>query len=166
MHNFTNSFMKHPQCWYFHLFTFLSRIFQAIIILPTLCDLLGTTLAGIGLLYVSASVWQMLRGSIIIFTGILSVILKRLCLIIIIIIFSFYMALITNVSTGERFTNILLPRSLHSVLVRTHCVHNLHSLVSIPARRYLTLKNCLTNNDGRILPGSHLTHGWRVASAG
>ncbi|XP_030833040.1 solute carrier family 35 member F6 [Strongylocentrotus purpuratus] len=54
------------------------RIFQAIIILPTLCDLLGTTLAGIGLIYVSASVWQMLRGSIIIFTGILSkIFLKR-----------------------------------------------------------------------------------------
>ena len=29
--------------------------------------------AGIGLLYVNASVWQMLRGSIIIFTGVLSV---------------------------------------------------------------------------------------------
>ena len=29
--------------------------------------------AGIGLLYVYASVWQMIRGSIIIFTGILSV---------------------------------------------------------------------------------------------
>ncbi|XP_071484000.1 solute carrier family 35 member F6-like [Diadema antillarum] len=54
------------------------RIFQLIIILPTICDLLGTTLAGIGLLYVSASVWQMLRGSIIIFTGILSkIFLKR-----------------------------------------------------------------------------------------
>ncbi|XP_054756544.2 solute carrier family 35 member F6-like isoform X1 [Lytechinus pictus] len=54
------------------------RIFQPIIVLPTLCDLLGTTLAGIGLLYVSASVWQMLRGSIIIFTGILSkIFLKR-----------------------------------------------------------------------------------------
>ena len=31
---------------------------------------------------------------------------------------------------------------------------------------YMTLKNCLTNNDGRILPGTHLTPGWRVASAG
>lgn len=30
-------------------------------------------LLGIGLLYVNASVWQMLRGSIIIFTGVLSV---------------------------------------------------------------------------------------------
>ena len=30
-------------------------------------------LIGIGLLYVDASVWQMLRGSIIIFTGIFSV---------------------------------------------------------------------------------------------
>lgn len=29
--------------------------------------------AGIGLLYVTASVWQMLRGSLIVFTGIFSV---------------------------------------------------------------------------------------------
>ncbi|XP_062503729.1 solute carrier family 35 member F6-like isoform X2 [Corticium candelabrum] len=71
-----------------------------IFILPTLCDLTGTTLAGayklvlyrnvmycfacsfyfkgIGLVIVNASVWQMLRGSIIVFTGILSVLfLKR-----------------------------------------------------------------------------------------
>ena len=46
------------------------------------------------------------------------------------------------------------------------CVHNLHSLGSIPARCYLTLKNCLINNDGRILPRTHLTPGRRVASAG
>ena len=83
---------------------------------------------------------------------------------IIIIIFNFYIALNTNVS--KRFTNILLPRSLDSVLARTHCVHNLHSPGSIPAGRYLTLTSCLTNNDGRILPGTHLTPGWRVASAG
>ena len=62
--------------------------------------------------------------------------------------------------------NKLLPRSLDSVLARTHYVRNLHSLGSIPARRYVTLKNCLTNIDGRILPGTHLTPGWRVASAG
>ena len=31
------------------------------------------SLLGIGLLYINASVWQMLRGSIIIFTGVLSV---------------------------------------------------------------------------------------------
>ncbi|XP_070577855.1 solute carrier family 35 member F6-like [Ptychodera flava] len=54
------------------------RIFQFIFLIPTICDLFGTTLAGIGLVYVSASVWQMLRGSIIIFTGILSkIFLKR-----------------------------------------------------------------------------------------
>jgi len=41
-------------------------------------DLIGTTLAGIGLLYTYASIAQMLRGSIIVFSGILSVIfLKR-----------------------------------------------------------------------------------------
>eukprot|EP00026_Physarum_polycephalum_P009519 Phypoly_transcript_09645.p1 GENE.Phypoly_transcript_09645~~Phypoly_transcript_09645.p1 ORF type:complete len:343 (+),score=25.92 Phypoly_transcript_09645:72-1100(+) len=41
-------------------------------------DLIGTTLAGIGLLHTLTSVYQMLRGSIIIFSGILSVFfLKR-----------------------------------------------------------------------------------------
>ncbi|KAK0042295.1 solute carrier family 35 member F6-like isoform X1 [Biomphalaria pfeifferi] len=54
------------------------RIFQWILIVPTCCDLLGTSLAGIGLIYVDASVWQMLRGAIIIFAGILSkIFLKR-----------------------------------------------------------------------------------------
>ncbi|ESO96502.1 hypothetical protein LOTGIDRAFT_159919, partial [Lottia gigantea] len=54
------------------------RIFQWVFLIPTVCDLIGTSLAGIGLLYVDASVWQMLRGSIIIFAGILSkIFLKR-----------------------------------------------------------------------------------------
>lgn len=47
-------------------------------LLPALCDLGGTTLSGIGLVFTSPSVYQMLRGSIIIFTAIFSVIfLKR-----------------------------------------------------------------------------------------
>lgn len=55
-----------------------ARIFQWVVVLPTICDLVGTSLAGIGLVYVDASVWQMLRGSIIIFAGILSkIFLKR-----------------------------------------------------------------------------------------
>ncbi|XP_022808539.1 uncharacterized protein LOC111345517 [Stylophora pistillata] len=54
------------------------RVFQWIFAFPAVCDLFGTTLATIGLLYVKASVWQMLRGSIIIFTGLLSkIFLKR-----------------------------------------------------------------------------------------
>jgi len=45
---------------------------------PTVCDILGTSFGGIGLLWVSASVWQMMRGTIIIFSGILSwLFLKR-----------------------------------------------------------------------------------------
>ncbi|KAI8615113.1 hypothetical protein BC830DRAFT_1242235 [Chytriomyces sp. MP71] len=37
--------------------------------LPTLCDLMATSLMNIGLLFVSASVYQMLRGSVVLFTG-------------------------------------------------------------------------------------------------
>ncbi|TGZ73384.1 hypothetical protein CRM22_001552 [Opisthorchis felineus] len=53
-------------------------LFNWYFLLPASCDLLGTTLAGIGLLFVDASIWQMMRGSLIIFAGILSIIfLKR-----------------------------------------------------------------------------------------
>ncbi|XP_033736319.1 solute carrier family 35 member F6-like [Pecten maximus] len=55
-----------------------NRLIQLVVAFPTVCDLIGTSLAGIGLVYVDASVWQMLRGSIIIFAGILSrIFLKR-----------------------------------------------------------------------------------------
>lgn len=57
---------------------FQNRLIQLVVAFPTVCDLIGTSLAGIGLVYVDASVWQMLRGSIIIFAGILSkIFLKR-----------------------------------------------------------------------------------------
>uniref|UniRef100_A0A0X3NF88 Solute carrier family 35 member F6 n=1 Tax=Schistocephalus solidus TaxID=70667 RepID=A0A0X3NF88_SCHSO len=42
-----------------------------------MCDVVGSTLQGIGLVYIDASVWQMLRGSIIVFVGILSKIFLR-----------------------------------------------------------------------------------------
>lgn len=49
-----------------------------IFLLPCCCDVLGTGVGGVGMLYISASVWQMMRGSLIIFTSMLSVIfLKR-----------------------------------------------------------------------------------------
>jgi len=45
---------------------------------PTICDLTSTTLMNVALLWVPASFWQMMRGVIIIFSGILSIfILKR-----------------------------------------------------------------------------------------
>ena len=40
-----------------------------ICLVPACCDILGTSLSGIGLLYVSPSLYQMLRGAIIIFTS-------------------------------------------------------------------------------------------------
>ncbi|KAJ3204521.1 hypothetical protein HDU82_005783 [Entophlyctis luteolus] len=42
--------------------------------LPTVCDLLATTLMNVGLLFVSASIYQMLRGSVVLFTGLFSTI--------------------------------------------------------------------------------------------
>ncbi|KAL1923596.1 uncharacterized protein VTP21DRAFT_8576 [Calcarisporiella thermophila] len=46
--------------------------------LPTLCDLTGTTIMNVGLLLTAASVYQMLRGSIVLFVGLFSVVfLKR-----------------------------------------------------------------------------------------
>merc|ERR1719510_2509488 len=43
------------------------------IMVPSLFDLVATTLAGIGLLWVDASVYQMLRGSLMIFSAMLSI---------------------------------------------------------------------------------------------
>ncbi|KAF4675973.1 hypothetical protein FOL46_008584 [Perkinsus olseni] len=44
-----------------------------LILLPAMFDLIATTMSFVGLLYNSASVWQMLRGSMIIFSAIFSV---------------------------------------------------------------------------------------------
>jgi len=55
-----------------------ARLWQPILFIPTFLDLLGTSFGGIGLVYCAPSIWQMLRGSIIIFTGLLSwIFLKR-----------------------------------------------------------------------------------------
>jgi len=50
-------------------------------VMPVLCvaNVVMLCVSGIGLLYVDASVWQMLRGSIIIFAGILSVSETEMC---------------------------------------------------------------------------------------
>lgn len=44
-----------------------------ILLFPALCDTLSSTLMNIGLIFVSASMYQMLRGSIVIFTAIVSI---------------------------------------------------------------------------------------------
>jgi len=52
--------------------------YSYIFALPTCCDLTASTLGNIALLWVPASIWQMMRGSIIIFGAILSkIFLKR-----------------------------------------------------------------------------------------
>jgi drug/metabolite transporter (DMT)-like permease len=46
--------------------------------LPAICDILGTTLMNVGLLFVAASIYQMTRGALVLFVGIFSVwFLKR-----------------------------------------------------------------------------------------
>ncbi|KAJ3302215.1 hypothetical protein HDV03_005233 [Kappamyces sp. JEL0829] len=40
--------------------------------IPTLCDLTATTLMNVGLMFISASIYQMLRGSVVLFTGVFS----------------------------------------------------------------------------------------------
>lgn len=53
-------------------------IFSFIFAVPACLDLFGTTIAAVALLFIPSSVWQLLRGSLIVFVGILSVIfLKR-----------------------------------------------------------------------------------------
>ncbi|OLY79314.1 Solute carrier family 35 member F6, partial [Smittium mucronatum] len=41
--------------------------------IPTACDIIGTTLMNVGLLFTTASVYQMLRGVVVIFVGLFSV---------------------------------------------------------------------------------------------
>merc|ERR1719409_2181977 len=48
-----------------------------IFLLPTCCDVLGTGIGGVGMLYVSASVWQMMRGSLMFFASLLTVTVLR-----------------------------------------------------------------------------------------
>ena len=61
--------------------------------------------------------------------------------------------------------NTITPVIGFSAFLHTLCaqspLHGEHS-----GQALLDAQNSLTNNDGRILPGTHLTPGWRVASAG
>jgi hypothetical protein len=50
----------------------LQGLAQLYFLIPTLCDMTATTLMNVGLLYVSASIYQMLRGSVVICTFVLS----------------------------------------------------------------------------------------------
>ena len=52
------------------------KLYWAIAI-PALCDMVASFLMGVGLLWIPGSVWQMLRGSIIIFTAILKVTYRK-----------------------------------------------------------------------------------------
>lgn len=52
-------------------------ITNIIFILPTLCDLMASVLMNVGLIYTVASIYQMLKGSIVLFTGIFSVIFLK-----------------------------------------------------------------------------------------
>ncbi|CAH8574449.1 unnamed protein product, partial [Dicrocoelium dendriticum] len=53
--------------------SFDAPLFNWFFFIPASCDLLGSSLAGIGLLFVDASIWQMMRGSLIVFAGLLSI---------------------------------------------------------------------------------------------
>eukprot|EP00930_Biecheleria_cincta_P093883 TRINITY_DN8453_c0_g1_i1.p1 TRINITY_DN8453_c0_g1~~TRINITY_DN8453_c0_g1_i1.p1 ORF type:complete len:400 (-),score=67.57 TRINITY_DN8453_c0_g1_i1:526-1725(-) len=63
-----------------HTKTYRQKIF--LVAIPAACDLLATAFACIGIMYIPASVWQMLRGATIIFAAIASIIFlgrKLLC---------------------------------------------------------------------------------------
>lgn len=50
----------------------------ALLALPAICDICGTTLMNVGLLFVVASIYQMTRGALVLFVGLFSVLfLKR-----------------------------------------------------------------------------------------
>jgi drug/metabolite transporter (DMT)-like permease len=45
--------------------------------LPAICDICGTTLMNVGLLFVAASIYQMTRGALVLFVGLFSVVFLR-----------------------------------------------------------------------------------------
>ncbi|KAK6363362.1 hypothetical protein TWF730_000796 [Orbilia blumenaviensis] len=56
----------------------LSGVKILLLSLPAICDICGTTLMNVGLLFVAASIYQMTRGALVLFVGLFSVIfLKR-----------------------------------------------------------------------------------------
>lgn len=52
-----------------------SRVF--LLALPACCDITGTTLMNVGLLFVAASIYQMTRGALVLFVGLFSVLFLR-----------------------------------------------------------------------------------------
>jgi len=52
------------------------RLYWALLI-PATCDMIASFLMGVGLLWISGSIWQMLRGSIIIFTALLKIFYRK-----------------------------------------------------------------------------------------
>ncbi|TFK55226.1 hypothetical protein OE88DRAFT_1805602 [Heliocybe sulcata] len=69
-----NDAPKHPSAPVHPLSGFSVLLFW----LPAACDLTGTTLMNVGLLYTPVSIYQMTRGALVLFVGVLSVIfLKR-----------------------------------------------------------------------------------------
>ncbi|ORZ19017.1 hypothetical protein BCR42DRAFT_412045 [Absidia repens] len=63
-----HSFKDHPSSTLPALKGFKALLFW----IPTICDLTATTLMNVGLILTSASVYQMLRGAVVIFTGLFS----------------------------------------------------------------------------------------------
>lgn len=55
----------------------LSGIRVGLLAIPACCDIAGTTLMNVGLLFVAASIYQMTRGALVLFTGVLSVLFLR-----------------------------------------------------------------------------------------
>ena len=51
----------------------LSGVKIGLLAIPACCDIAGTTLMNVGLLFVAASIYQMTRGALVLFTGVLSV---------------------------------------------------------------------------------------------
>jgi Nucleotide-sugar transporter len=49
----------------------------ALLALPACCDIAGTTLMNVGLLFVAASIYQMTRGALVLFVGLFSVLFLR-----------------------------------------------------------------------------------------
>ncbi|KAJ5069341.1 solute carrier family 35 member f6 [Anaeramoeba ignava] len=90
--------------------------------LPSLCDVGGTTIAGVGLMLTTASVFQILRGSIIIFTALLAFIFfkrkfhKYHIVGIIVIIIGLICVGISSIKQEEKSNSTNVKRTVYGII--------------------------------------------------
>lgn len=111
----------------------------SLLAIPACCDITGTTLMNVGLLFVAASIYQMTRGALVLFVGLFSVIfLKRKLFLyhwvslVIVVLGVALVGLAGAIYSGDKNSpaNVDQPELLHTAL---HAIRDTISQASEPA---------------------------------